>query len=66
MTKAVACVVVEALVNVARLVENRDLYHGVRNRGSAREGRSLLQGIVLCGRCGRHMNVSYRSDGLTH
>jgi DNA invertase Pin-like site-specific DNA recombinase len=50
--------------NVARLVENRDLYHGVRNQGSAREGPSLLQGLVLCGRCGRHMNVTYRSAGL--
>lgn len=49
--------------NVARLVENRSLYGGMRNRGAPREGRSLLAGIVLCAVCGRHMNVTYRRDG---
>ncbi len=48
--------------NVARLVSNRNLYGGMRNKGSAREGKSLLQGIVLCGICGRSMNVVYRTD----
>jgi hypothetical protein len=28
-------------------------------RGVAREGSALLQGIVLCGRCGRRMSVRY-------
>ncbi len=27
--------------------------------GAPREGRSLLQGLVLCGRCGRRMRVMY-------
>lgn len=51
--------------NVSRLVENRDIYGGMRRKGSAREGSSLLQGIVLCGLCGRHMQVHYGSDGTT-
>ena len=46
--------------NVTRLVMNRNLYGGGRQKGSPREGASLLQGIVLCGVCGRHMDVSYR------
>ena len=51
--------------NGNRLVENRDVYGGMRRKGSAREGRSLLQGIVLCGLCGRHMEVHYGSGGQT-
>ena len=31
--------------------------------GPAREGRSLLQGLLLCGRCGRRMHVSYGRRG---
>jgi DNA invertase Pin-like site-specific DNA recombinase len=34
-------------------------------RGAVREGAALLQGIVLCGRCGRRMSVRYLSDGQT-
>lgn len=49
--------------NLARLMANRDLFAGTRFKGRAREGHSLLQGIVLCGRCGRHMNVKYERDG---
>ena len=49
--------------NVARLAANRDMYGGTRHLGSAREGASLLQGIVLCGKCGRRLNVVYRSNG---
>lgn len=51
--------------NGIRLVANRNLYRGVRNQGSAREGRSLLQGIVLCALCGRHMTVYYQSSSKT-
>jgi len=32
-----------------------------RRRGAAREGRSLLQGLIHCGHCGRRMQVSYSS-----
>ena len=33
------------------------------HRGAVREGPSLLQGIVLCGSCGRRMTVRYQRDG---
>jgi recombinase-like zinc beta ribbon protein/resolvase-like protein/recombinase len=37
---------------------------GTDHRRSAREGPGLLQGLVLCGRCGRHMTVHYyRREG---
>lgn len=49
--------------NRARLVTNRNLFAGTRYKGRAREGMGLLQGIVLCGRCGRHMNVRYERNG---
>src|SRR5215813_14056737 len=42
--------------------------HGAdRRRSPAREGPALLQGLVLCGLCGRRMTVRYhsRSKGLT-
>jgi DNA invertase Pin-like site-specific DNA recombinase len=34
-------------------------------RGATREGNALLQGIVLCGECGRRMGVRYARDGKT-
>ena len=34
-------------------------------RGAVREGAALLQGIVLCGRCGRRMTVRYTRHGTT-
>ena len=48
----------EFLRHQRQLVDNRTLPEGDR-RGAAREGPSLLQGIVLCGRCGRRMSVCY-------
>ncbi len=33
--------------------------------GPAREGASLLQGLVLCGSCGRRMRVKYKRAGTT-
>jgi biotin operon repressor/tellurite resistance protein len=33
--------------------------NGEQKRGAPREGRSLLQGLILCGRCGRRMRLSY-------
>jgi hypothetical protein len=32
-----------------------------RTAGPAREGPALLQGLVICGRCGRRMSVGYHS-----
>lgn len=34
-------------------------------RGAVREGNALLQGVVLCGHCGRRMSVRYSRDGKT-
>jgi len=30
------------------------------HRGAAREGAALLQGVVICGKCGRRLNLRYR------
>jgi DNA invertase Pin-like site-specific DNA recombinase len=35
------------------------------HRGAVRQGSALLQGIVLCGRCGRRMSVRYTRNGTT-
>jgi DNA invertase Pin-like site-specific DNA recombinase len=41
----------------------RNLYNFAQRRpGAPRQGPALLQGLVLCGRCGRHMTVSYGRD----
>jgi DNA invertase Pin-like site-specific DNA recombinase len=34
-------------------------------RGAVREGHALLQGLVLCGQCGRRMSVRYTRNGTT-
>ena len=34
-------------------------YRGPAQVGAPREGRSLLQGLILCGLCGRRMGVAY-------
>jgi DNA invertase Pin-like site-specific DNA recombinase len=35
-------------------------------RGAPREGPALLQGRLVCGRCGRRMTVSYGSDSAAY
>jgi DNA invertase Pin-like site-specific DNA recombinase len=45
-----------------QLDDNRVVRHDER-RGAVREGPALLQGIALCGRCGRRMNIRYLDDG---
>lgn len=52
------------LRNQQRLDDNRTSRAEDR-RGPTREGTALLQGIVLCGRCGRRMTVRYLQDGVT-
>ena len=42
--------------NQKRIQANRN---GSVGPGAAREGESLLQGLVVCGRCGRRMSVAY-------
>jgi DNA invertase Pin-like site-specific DNA recombinase len=52
------------LRNQQRLQDNRT-NDAEDRRGAAREGNALLQGIVLCGRCGRRISVRYYKDGST-
>lgn len=50
------------LRNQQRLEDNRT-DHPDEQRGAVREGLALLQGIILCGRCGRRMSVRYLAEG---
>ena len=51
--------------NQERLRENSAAHGGDRRRSPPREGPALLQGMVICGRCGIRMSVRYRrSRGL--
>lgn len=47
--------------NQLRLHESAQAMGADRRRGPAREGPALLQGLVLCGRCGQRMTVRYHS-----
>jgi len=47
------------MANQRRLADNRPRPPEPDRRGAAREGRALLQGLVLCGRCGHRMSVHY-------
>jgi len=47
-----------------RLDDNRT-FRPEERRGVVREGTALLQGIILCGKCGRRMGVRYLADGIT-
>jgi len=48
------------LRNQQRLEDNRTDRR--ESRGAARDGCGLLQGIVLCGKCGRRMTLRYRDN----
>ena len=52
--------------NQRRLRENAQAHGGDRRRSPPREGPALLQGLVVCGRCGDRMTVRYhrRHGGL--
>jgi len=45
--------------NQKTLTANAQAYGTDRPKGPAREGPALLQGLVICGRCGRRMTVRY-------
>jgi DNA invertase Pin-like site-specific DNA recombinase len=47
--------------NQQKLQGNR-IQHLPHQHGAAREGSALLQGLVLCGRCGHSMSVRYRGS----
>ncbi len=46
--------------NLRRLKECSQSYGEERRKSPPREGSALLQGIVICGLCGRRMTVHYR------
>ncbi|WP_279338986.1 recombinase family protein [Sphaerisporangium perillae] len=46
--------------NLVQLVGNAQSRGQERKAGPPREGPALLQGLVLCGRCGHRMTVGYR------
>jgi DNA invertase Pin-like site-specific DNA recombinase len=50
--------------NQQKLQDNRT-YRPQEQRGAVREGGALLQGIVVCGKCGRRMGVRYLPNGVT-
>lgn len=52
------------LRNQQRLDDNCT-HQGNERRGAVREGHALLQGLVLCGQCGRRMTVRYTRNGTT-
>ena len=45
------------------LRNNQTNYAAMGLRGVARSGVALLQGIVLCGRCGHRMTIRYKANG---
>lgn len=47
--------------NLSKLRDNAAGYGWDRRKSPAREGVALLQGIVVCGRCGRRMRVQYHT-----
>lgn len=49
--------------NLQRLAENAAARGMNRDKSPPREGPALLQGIVICGVCGKRMNVRYRIRG---
>lgn len=50
------------LHNQRQLDDNRT-WRAEEHRGAVREGPSLLQGIILCGSCGRRMTIRYQRNG---
>ena len=53
--------------NQARLAECAAAHGHDRKAGPPREGPALLQGIIICGRCGRRMTVRYHTrSGAEH
>ncbi|ANG61985.1 resolvase [Marinobacterium aestuarii] len=49
--------------NQTRLAQNRTNREARVLSGPAREGMALLQGLLLCGCCGRKLTVRYRGNG---
>ena len=52
--------------NQRMLTMNRTTIETGERQGRPREGAALLPGLILCGRCGRRMQVRYRDDGHSY
>ena len=52
----------EYVANRKRMSQNGPRHRGAQAPGAVREGGALLQGIVLCGRCGARMQVRYAGE----
>ncbi|MBI4334735.1 MAG: recombinase family protein, partial [Chloroflexi bacterium] len=50
----------EYLENERQLTRNRTNLQGDGPQGTPRQGAALLQGLLLCGRCGRRMTIRYQ------
>jgi len=48
--------------NIKKLKENAYAFGEDRRKSPPREGPSLLQGIIVCGKCGKRMTVRYRQN----
>src|SRR5208283_4496538 len=53
----------EHLHNLERLEHNRTNGEDTLLSGPAREGLALLQGLLICGVCGRRLTVRYKGNG---
>ena len=49
--------------NIAKLAANAAAHGRDRAAGPPREGAALLQGIIICGRCGGRMTIRYHARG---
>jgi Recombinase/Recombinase zinc beta ribbon domain len=49
--------------NIARLAANAAAHGRDRAAGPPREGPALLQGIIICGRCGGRMTIRHHARG---
>ena len=53
----------EYLENERQLMRNNAAQNMEGRQGSAREGQALLQGMLICGKCGRRMSPRYHGTG---
>jgi len=56
----------EYLENQQMLEQNQTNQPAQCSSGAAREGRALLQGLLLCGHCGRRLSPRYTGNGGIH
>jgi DNA invertase Pin-like site-specific DNA recombinase len=56
----------EYLEHQQMLTNNQTNQPELCSNGAAREGRALLQGLLLCGQCGRRLSPRYTGNGGIH